>query len=258
MLAVVSTFLYLYATFVQGMRLKGRWSNYRFIFLALGYLAIVAHADLLHHWIDVGGGQNLSLFNLFSLISWLVALLVLLAAWAKPVESLAVFVFPLAALSIILAICFPDKSMIDTAADPKQLFHILLATATFGVLCVAGLQAVLLAIMHRQLHHKQSSGLFQKLPPLETLETLLFQLIRLGFILLTLLIITSIYFFHQDLLQQNLQKTLLAVVAWTIFAILLLGRYFLGWRGRKAIYYTLSGVMLLMILYYTPMGAFIS
>lgn len=258
MLAVVSTFLYLYATFVQGMRLKGRWSNNRFIFLALGYLAIAAHADLLHHWIDVGGGQDLSLFNLFSLIAWLVAVLVLLATWAKPIESLAVFVFPLAAISIILATSFPNKAVIDTAADPKQLFHILLATITFGVLCLAGLQAVLLAILQRQLHHKQLSGFFQKLPPLETLETLLFQLICLGFALLTFLIITSIYFFHQDLLQQNLQKTVLAAVAWAIFAILLLGRYFLGWRGRKAVYYTLSGVMLLMVLYYTPMGAFIS
>ena len=44
--------------------------------------------------------------------------------------------------------------------------------------------------------------------------------------------------------------TVIVVVAWVIIGLLLLGRYLWGWRGRKAIYCTFSGVLLLLIVYF--------
>lgn len=132
------------------------------------------------------------------------------------------------------------------------LFHVGLSTLTFGVLLFAGLLALLLALQEYWLRKKQNSPIIRRLPSLESLEHKLFQVNTLGFILLTLLIATSIYFYSSFLFSNNalLQKTLLAASAWIIFAVLLIGRFVFGWRGRKAVYGTLLGVVLLFFAYF--------
>jgi ABC-type uncharacterized transport system permease subunit len=134
--------------------------------------------------------------------------------------------------------------------DVIILFHNLFATLTLSVLCLAGLQAVILAIQEKRLHAKQTSGIIGKLPPLQTMEIVLFQIVTCGFVLLTLLIASSLYFFHTNMTLEILQKIVLALVAWLVFGLLLVGRYYLGWRGRKAIYGTLLGVTVLIVIYF--------
>ncbi len=82
------------------------------------------------------------------------------------------------------------------------------------------------------------------LPPLESMETLLFQMIGCGFILLTLVLLTSVFFFKNAFAQDVLDHSLLAFLSWFVFFILLLGRISFGWRGKKAIHWTLAGVVL--------------
>lgn len=133
---------------------------------------------------------------------------------------------------------------------PTQ-FHIALSMLTVAVLIIAGLLALLLALQERLLRKKVTNVWAQKLPPLETMEHYLFSVNRCGFILLTIVLLSSFYFYHALLWQQSLlvPKTLLAVMAWILFLVLLLGRHWRGWRGRQAINSTLCGVVLLMIVY---------
>lgn len=134
---------------------------------------------------------------------------------------------------------------------PYLQFHAWLSMLTVAVLSVAGLLALSLALQERLLRSKYACRWAQKLPPLETMEARLFLVNRCGFILLTAVIITSFYFYHNLLWQQPLllPKTLLAVTAWLIFFILLLGRHWRGWRGAQAINSTLCGVILLIVIY---------
>lgn len=229
----------------QSMALK------KYVFI-VGFVALCLHAILLHIWIDMTVGQNLNIYNLFSLTAWLIALIVWVVALRKPIVALFIFIFPICALSIIFVLCFPTQSVINTLTHPVALFHILLGVISFCIFCVAGLLAVLLAIQEYCLRCKKMLGLITQFPALESMEILLFQLIQFGFVLLSIMLITSIYFYHSLLLMQNylLQKTLLTTAAWFIFAWLLLGRHHHGWRGRKAIYGTLFAVFLLFLSYY--------
>jgi len=219
--------------------------------LGLGYLALLAHGYFLYRGIDIGVGQNLGVLNLFSLALWLVASIVLLGALYKPIESLSLFVLPLAALSVLLAHAFPTPYIVDTGSDPKMLIHILLSVFAFSVLGVAGAQAVLLAIQDYGLHTKRMGGFIQKLPPLETMERLLFQMIWAGFLLLTIVFLTSFYSYYGMFTKDLWGKMVLVTLVWLIFAILLVGRHWFGWRGRRAIYGTLSGFVLLIIVYFS-------
>jgi len=134
-----------------------------------------------------------------------------------------------------------------------EIIHILLSTLAFVVLCVAALQATLLVIQERVLRHKQAIAIIQSLPALESMEKWLFQLILLGFILLTLTLITSIFSFSHLLTTPLLQKTVLSFLAWIIFLALLIRRYYFGWRGTSAIRWTFMGLFLVMVIYFAAL-----
>lgn len=59
----------------------------------LSYPAILTHAYLLYRWIDQPDGQNLSFTNMFSLVAWVIAVLIIVSAWRKPITSLALLIF---------------------------------------------------------------------------------------------------------------------------------------------------------------------
>lgn len=127
--------------------------------------------------------------------------------------------------------------------------HVFLSTLALGVLCLAGVQALLVAVQDWQLRRKYTQGVVQFFPSLQTMESYLFQIIAIGFVLLSIVLVTSALFFY-PLTPVLLEKTLVSLVAWIVFFVLLLGRYYLGWRGQTAIRWTLSGVFLLLLTYF--------
>jgi ABC-type uncharacterized transport system permease subunit len=247
MIELITILCYLAGTATTALasfrRIKNIW------LYSFGIPAFILHGYLLYQWIDLASGQNLTEFNLLSLAIWVTLLLILFLALRKQVTYLATLLFPLAAASILLAGHYPSHHIIQTANDPKQFTHILLSVITFSVLCMAGLQAVTLAVQEKFIRQKVWT-ISQHLPPIESMEKLLFQIITAGSILLACLLSTSIYFFHEIVLQQFLQKTILTFIALIVFISLLVGRYHFGWRGKKAIYWTLSGVVLISAVYF--------
>lgn len=251
-LSILTAILYGLAIWFRGLQLDRRASLFLRLFWLSSSAAVVLQGWLLHCAIDLPQGQNLAGLNMLALIFWLMALLVLLLSLRRPLTHLSILVFPCAAISTLLIPIFPSLAVVNTAANPKQLIHILLTLLTLSVLCIAAFQAIVLAVQEYKLRQKQSAPWILQLPPVETMENLLFSIILFGFILLTAVIITSGYFFFDnDLTPVLIQKTIVVIIAWVIFAVLLLGRRLLGWRGRKAIYSTLFGVMLLVIIYFS-------
>lgn len=255
---ILPVVLYLIAASMQWCGWKGYIpvARYKAILLIEGFVATALHAYLLYYWIDIGVGQNLAFFNMLSLVAWLVALLILFTSLRSPVENLTVFIFPVAAASIVLVNVFPGYYVVDTAADTKVLLHILLSTLAFSMLCVAGLQALLLAIQEWRLRRRHGGRIIEILPPLETMEMLLFRMVGIGFLLLSMVLITSIYFFSQhEFTPVVVRKSMFAMLAWLVFGGLLIGRWRYGWRGKYVVCCTLGGVLLLIITYFSGAGS---
>ena len=82
------------------------------------------------------------------------------------------------------------------------------------------------------------------------MEKLLFELIWIGFILLTLSVASGFIFLDDMFAQHLVHKTILSIIAWCIFAILLYGRHAQGWRGTTAIKLTIAGFVVLMLAYF--------
>ena len=82
------------------------------------------------------------------------------------------------------------------------------------------------------------------------MERLLFRMIAVGFILLSVSLLSGLVFLEDIFAQHLIHKTVLSIAAWGVFALLLWGRWRLGWRGRIAIRWTLAGFAVLMLAYF--------
>jgi ABC-type uncharacterized transport system permease subunit len=174
----------------------------------------------------------------------------LITAISKPVEKLGIVIYPLTAILVSLDLGFPEHTHPINIENWPMRLHILSAILAFSLLNIAALQAILLAIQHKQLRRHPPSPLIRALPPLQAMETLLFQLISAGLLFLTIGL-GSGFLFIEDLFAQHLvHKTVLSICAWLLFSGLLLGRITLGWRGKIAIQWTLAGFSLLLLAYF--------
>ena len=245
--------LYLGASALLGRRLAGdapASSSGKGTAIGLGLSGVALHTAVLHLTVTTPSGLNLGFFNAASLVGWLVSLLLLLTALRRPVENLGIALLPLTALGMGLALAFPSEHVVgEPAAWPLDV-HILISVVAYSVLSIAAFQALLLAVQDRQLRHKHPGGFIRALPPLAEMEEMLFRMIAVGFVLLTLGLLSGALFLEDIFAQHLVHKTVLSIAAWVVFAVLLWGRRRFGWRGRTAIRWTLGGVASLMLAYF--------
>jgi len=215
----------------------------------LAILALIFHAVDIFFTMRLAGGWDLSLFTSLSVVAWLMALLAFIAGIKTPQSPPGMIIYPLVALSLILKTSLPSESVTELSS-PALEWHILLSLAAYSLLALAALQAIILAIQEKQLHHRHIAGLFRQLPPLQTMENGLFQLVSAGFILLSLGLIAGLFFIDDLWAQHLIHKTILSLIAWCVFATLLWGRWKYGWRGRSASRWTLLGFSFLVLAYF--------
>lgn len=234
----------------QALAIKQNKQFRKSFVLFLGFGASLLQASSLYLLIHEPDGINLGFYNVSSVISWMIINIVLLSALKKPVESLLIFLAPLAALTVIFAATQEAPKTVIPEQDFGVLGHILFSILAYSILTIAAFQAILLAYQNYKLKHHQLKGIIKVFPPLQTMESLLFEFLWAGVILLTASLATG-FFFVENLLAQHLaHKTFLSIIAWLVFATLLWGRHQLGWRGNTAIKWTISGTTLLMLSYF--------
>jgi ABC-type uncharacterized transport system permease subunit len=119
-----------------------------------------------------------------------------------------------------------------------------------ALLFAAAVTAGLLVFLDRRLRTRRIADLPSVLPPLDALEKVMFRLIGAGFALLTVALLTGFVFVTNLDAQHLVHKTVLSVIAWILFGILLIGRIRKGWRGRSAVRWTLSGFGFLAVAYF--------
>lgn len=195
-------------------------------------------------------GFNFSFFSMASLVSLIVVLLLLLATFSKPVENLGIFVFPLTALMLALDVFFPEKQRSLDTRSWQMHAHILSSVVAFSLLNIAAIQAILLVIQNQQLKSHPPKHYIQSLPPLESMESLLFQMIAAGVFFLSISLASGFIFLDDIFAQHLAHKTIFSIAAWLIFSGLLIGRIRYGWRGHTAVKWTLLGFLFLLLAYF--------
>ena len=218
---------------------------------ALLFAALLAHALSLRSEIFDGDSMSFSFSIALSVMLWLTIALYWLEGFYARIEGLQMLGLPLAAVAALLPAVFTEAHLLPNADSIGFRLHILVAMLAYSLFTVAALHAMLMAAAERALHHGRVPVLLAGLPPLMTMETLLFRLIQVAFVLLTLTLISG-FLFSESLFGKAFvfnHKTVFALLSWAIFAALLVGRHLRGWRGKVALRWTLSGFGALLLAY---------
>ncbi len=247
---LVAVTSYLIAAYLVLQRISHKQGPKHPLLMPFGVLAVLGHLILLNQGVIETGGQNLSMANVASLIAWLISLGMTLASFSLANVLLLPVVYGFAAFIILLNALMPDSYLIHIGIRPGLLVHITLALFAYGVLVIALLYALQLGYISDRLKHKQVSPTQGLLPPLMKVEVILFKLLFAGTMLLGLSLISGWLFLDDMLAHSQAHKTVLSLIAFTIFSVLLLGHKVQGWRGKVILLGTVLGTTLLTLAYF--------
>ncbi|WP_423192444.1 cytochrome C assembly family protein [Cupriavidus sp. H18C2] len=225
--------------------------------------ALVSHGVLLHETIFPSDHMMFGFAFALSAMLWLGVGIYWIESFFFSLAGLGLIVFPVAMLASLMPLAFPGAQILGYAARPLFKLHFVIANVAYGLFTLAAFHAFLMLLAERRLHGfnrpaagEPASGQWlgrwlDLLPPLLTLEKLLFRLIAAGFVLLTLTIASG-FLFSEQLFARAFRvdhKTVFAIISWVMFGGILVGRRFRGWRGRTALRWVIASFAILLLAY---------
>lgn len=214
--------------------------------LVLGWLLHLAVLVL-----DIGGwgtdlpGARLGFAPVLSLTVWLVVAVYAVESRFVPLPAVRRWMALLGAGAVLLALAFPGEPR--QYASALAPLHFALGVGSYALFGAAVLHATMLDSADRRLRLRKGPphGAFGM--PLLQLERLTFRFVEAGFAVLTAtLLLGALTATHW---RQDLHKTVFSVLAWGVFAALLAGRHWQGWRGLRATRWLYAGTLLLLLAY---------
>ncbi|MBO3703138.1 MAG: cytochrome c biogenesis protein CcsA [Candidatus Accumulibacter sp.] len=213
--------------------------------------ALVIQGFGLYQGLFSAGGMRFSFSYALSLMLWLAVLIYWLESFRSRMDGLQPMVLPLAALGALSPAVFPQLRVIAHAGAWGFQLHFLTAMLAYSLFTLSALHAIFMGFAERKLHQRAITKSLSSLPPILTMEALLFRMITVAFLLLTVALVSGVMFseaiFGKAMVLDH--KTLFAFASWGIFAALLVGRRIYGWRGRIALRWTLAGFLVLLLAY---------
>jgi ABC-type uncharacterized transport system permease subunit len=221
----------------------------RTIFHSLSFLALLLHGFSVYWLIDTAAGFNFGFYRVASLIFWVINITVVVSSFKLPVRSLLPPLFLLTSMAMACSLFIDSPYTAQTFSYPIA-GHILLSILAYSILTIAAVQSLALAAQDRLLKQRQLQKAMAFLPPLQTMESLLFEMLHAGTALLALSIASGLLFLDDIRAQHLAHKMFFSFAALCVYGVLLWGRHTRGWRGKQAIRWTLGGFVALMLAYF--------
>ena len=216
--------------------------------IAVGAVAVVLHsADIVLAAYNYGSLSS-SFFDALSLTALIVVVATMISQYSQHVMTLLLPVYLFAASAVLAAALLGHHAAIE-ANSSGMLLHIVSSIAGYSIVFVAALHALQLYAAEKNLRAGITRPWLQSLPPLQTLESHLFHLIALGWLVISIAIASGALYVENLLDQQLLHKTVFSIVSWLLLSALLAGRSLYGWRGRTAVRWTLGAFVALLLGY---------
>jgi cytochrome c-type biogenesis protein CcsB len=242
----VAALFYLLATvgFVFYVLVRNTASRIPTVILLAG---LVFHSGALGvHFLQEGYPAVTQFHEALTFKSWLIVALYLVIQIKYPLTVLGAIVAPVVFLMTLAAFAFG----LETSELPAALktywvpVHFTVALLGNAVFALAFAVSLIYLLQERGLkHRKKTIGWFSRIPSLETLDRLNYQLLVWGFPLMTLGILTGSFLarmYWGDYWTWD-PRQISSGIAWLFYGALLHGRITAGLRGKKAALLTMFG-----------------
>ena len=225
---------------------KGRITN------VLVFFGLLFHAGLIYQTTFLAG-IDLNFANGLLITSWIGVLLYLLINSSDQHKGFEYLTLVPALFFLIINPFMSGHNYLSETFSVLAILHIVFALLGYSFLAFGALFSIFLLYVEKNVRSKKlNTKIFSSNTSILSLENFLFRIYWLGFILLTITLISG-SLFSDEIFQTALiinHKLIFSICAWLIYAILLLGRILFGWRGKKAIKFSLIAFIFLFLAYF--------
>jgi len=185
------------------------------------------------------------------LFAWFLSLTFLLATFRYDIKALGTFTLPLVSLLTIIAVVIGEENQ----EIPPELtswwiyFHSSIAFLAYAAFFLTFVSSILYLIQEKELKTKNFRFLYSHLPSLQACNELMRLFLPVGFIAMSLTIITGSIWARQAWEQVWDPKVMASLVTWGIYLIMLLYRFSAKWHGRRAAYISIAGFASVLITF---------
>ncbi|EED35088.1 cytochrome c assembly protein [Luminiphilus syltensis NOR5-1B] len=233
-LAILAAVLYLAAGARQLLQVERASDKPNQGVVVLGLLALTIHLG-----VEIIAGQagtvTFGFYQVASLAFVTMSLVNLIILLFRPLHMLVIVIFPFSALAVMVSTFSPASGTPLAGLSHGVLIHVSLSLIAYAVISLATVQAVIVRVQSNRLRQHRTKDLIRILPPLQRMESMLYELITLGFILLTLAIASGAFFVDDLLGQKLVHKTVLTTIGWLILLVTVAVHVRQGWRINTAI-----------------------
>jgi cytochrome c-type biogenesis protein CcsB len=211
--------------------------------VALGVAFVVHAAAIGFGCKEFGGLEFFTLRGGAIFFAWLLTAGYLLFQRFYRMPSVGAFVTPLVVMLLIPTLFGALNLPVDVPAVVKSRWLPVHVSASFaGLACfaLAAGVALMYLLQEREVKGKHFGALFSRLPPLESLDRLNHRLVRIGFVVFTVALVTGAIFAQHawGKAWEWDQKQIFSLAAWLLYGALIQLRRS-GWHGRRNAWLTL-------------------
>jgi cytochrome c-type biogenesis protein CcsB len=250
-----SACLYLFRM-VTGKEFWGPPATYTALFGLLAQSIALVLRWIESYQLGIGHAPLSNLYESLIFFSWTIVLLYLIIEWRIKSRNLGVFVIPFAFISIAYASFSPNvtsriQPLIPALQSNWLISHVItcfFGYAAFAIACALGLMYLIRGLSR----DNGSSAFFKLLPNREILDELSYHSVVIGFIFLTLGIITgSIWAYSAWGSYWSWDpKETWSLITWLIYAAMLHSRLMRGWRGKRMAIMSIIGFASVLFTYF--------
>jgi cytochrome c-type biogenesis protein CcsB len=224
-------------------------------------LGFAAHtAAVLAAWREYGHFPVVNPKEVCSFIGWAVAAYYLAMSRRYHARALPAFLLPLIYLFTLVSLLMPTPAdplprMLESAISASVLtqvifpVHVTLVIFSYAAFVVTTVCGVMYLIQERELKSKHFGAAFQRLPALNTCDEIGHRSATIGFVLLTLGVVTGIFWNNQrdGRFWHNDPKEVMAIITWFVYLFMMHYRLTAGWRGRRVAWLSIAGFVIVML-----------
>lgn len=248
--ALIAFVGYVFSAFALVQTLRGHQVVPLTVQRCIGLVALCVHGSNVFQQVFRPDGVQLGVIAAAALFAFVMTATATAMSWFRRMDALLAPTYIVAAIAVGFSTFSADEVPPLTHLSNGLVIHIVLSITAYTLVTLAGSQAILVYTQNYHLKHRHLHHLLKYLPPLQTMESMLFDLVVTGWIALTVAIGSGFLFLDNLFVQHLAHKTFFSVLAWVVFGFLLIGRWLWGWRGLIAVRWTLGGLILLMIGYF--------
>jgi cytochrome c-type biogenesis protein CcsB len=224
-------------------------------------LGFASHtAAIIMAWREAGHFPVVNPKEVSSFIGWAITGYYLAMSRRYQARALPAFLLPLIYLFVMISLLMPKpaeamslrlQTDISTNALIQIIFpiHVTLVIFSYAAFAVTFVCGVMYLIQERELKTKRFGAAFDRLPALNTCDEIGYRGVTIGFALLTLGIVTGIFWNNQrdGRFWHNDPKEVMALVTWIVYLFLIHYRLTAGWRGRRVAWMSVAGFVIVML-----------